>query len=210
MTLKVKICIPLILAFFSFVAPASSVADGGPKTGFRLGTGLMWAPEDEEDIDGRRLYRQHYPFFVELFYGRAIKGVFGLEHFFSQEKEHTAIDSLGEQTRFTPKMRQYAVHLGIQASQSMTASLWVYGGLGVGVFWRSYNPGWKDKSYWDKARPAMLGRVGMGLKVGPKAWVGVGWRYYAVGWRQETRWHKGEFNRLRRISIFALTMSYYP
>lgn len=210
MTPKVKIFMFLFWASLNILASASIAAAEEPRFGFRMGTGLMWAPEDKKDLDGERLYRQHYPFSVEFFYGRAIKGAFGLDHIFSQEKEHTEVDSLGEEARFTPKMRQYAVRLAVQVSRPMASWLQIHGGLGGGVFWRSYNPGWKDKSYWDKARPGFLGQAGMDVKLGPKAWIGLGWNYYAVGWRDVSRWRRGEFNRLRRLSILSVTVSYYP
>jgi hypothetical protein len=210
MTIKSTVInLPLLVFLFLLTASAKAAAEE-PKFGFRMGTGLMWAPEDKKNLDGERLYRQHYPFSVEFFYGRAIKGALGLDHIFSQEEEHTEVDSLGEEAKFTPKMRQYAVRLAMQASRPVAPWLRIHGGLGGGVFWRSYNPGWKEKSYWDKARPGLLSQAGLEVKLGPKAWIGLGWKYYAVGWRDEFRWKRGEFNRLRRMSVLYLTMSYYP
>jgi hypothetical protein len=208
--IKTRRNIIALLAFFIILAVSPTTAAPAPKFGFRLGTGLLWAPEDKKNLDGERLYRQHYPFFLELFYGRTIKGLFGFNHFFSQEKERVAVDSLGEEKPFTPKLRQYAIHIGAQASQRIRPWFRVYGGLGATVFWRSYNPGWKDKSNWDKTRLGVLGMAGTELKLGPKAWIGLGWRYYAAGWRNESRWTTGEYNRMRRMSVFSLTMSYSP
>jgi hypothetical protein len=200
----------IIPAILVFLRGDPSIAAQAPKFGFRIGTGLMWAPEDRENIEGQRLYRQNYPFSADFFYGHAIKGVLNVSHFFSQEREHVEVDSLGEETRFTPKLRQYAVHLGAQAGQRLTPWLHIYGGMGAGISWRSYNPGWKEKSYWDKARLGSFVQVLMEAKLGPKAWIGLGWRYYAVGWREEARWTRGEFNRMRRMSVLSLTVSYYP
>lgn len=201
--------LPLLILLL-FLTASATVTARESKFGFRIGTGLMWAPEDKKNLAGEQLYRQHYPFSVEFFYGRAIKGAFGLDHFFSQEEEYAGVDSLAEETSFTPKMRQYAVRLGVLASRPVASWLRVCGGLGGGILWRSYNPGWRDKSYWDKARPGILGHAGMEVKLGPRAWIGLGWQYYAVGWREECRWLRGEFNRLRRMSVLSVTMSYYP
>jgi hypothetical protein len=199
-----------ISGLFIILSVPSTTAAPAPKFGFRLGTGLLWAPEDKKNLDGERLYRQHYPFFAEVFYGRSIRGLLGLSHFFSQEREHVEVDSLGEEKPFTPKLRQYAIHLGAQASQRIRPWFRIYGGLGAAVFWRSYNPGWKDKSNWDKTRLGALAMVGTEVKLGPKAWLGLGWRYYATRWREESRWTTGEYNRMRRMSVFSLTMSYSP
>ncbi len=206
MKLKTLIDASLHLALFIFVLSSQPAMARPPKFGFRIGTGILWAPEDTKNLDGERLYRQHYPFHLELNYGSHLRGVLGLNHFFSQEKEYNESDSL----RFTPKLRQYAIQLGVQAHRDVIARLRVYGGLGGALFWRSYNPGWKNKSYWDKTRAGLSGQVGVELKLGPKAWVGLGWRYYAVGWSRETRWTRGEFNRMRRMSILSVTVSYSP
>jgi hypothetical protein len=210
MTPKTAVYVILLSTPLILSGEAPVLAARVSSFGFRVGTGLMWAPEDKKNLDGKSLYRQNFPFFAEFFCGRAIKGVLSVSHFFSQEREHMEVDSLGEETRFTPKLRQYAVQLGVKAGQHLTPWLQIHGGLGAGIFWRSYNPGWKEKSYWDKARLSGLGQGLVEAKLGPKAWLGLGWRYYAVGWRKEARWTRGEFNRMRRMSVLCLTMSYYP
>jgi hypothetical protein len=153
MTPKAFASVLLLSTLLILYGEARSVAAHPPKFGLRIGAGLLWAPEDKENLAGKSLYRQHYPFHVEFCYGRYVKGVLGLSHFFSQEEEHTEGGSL----IFTPRLRQYAVHLGIQAQQDLMPYLRIHGELGGGVFWRSYNPGWKDKSYWDKAKTGILG-----------------------------------------------------
>jgi len=203
-----SIAIIAVLLFPVIVATTSHA--GQNVFGLRLGSGFLWAPQDKEDLDGERLYRHHYPFFGELCYGRRIKGVVGLNHIFSQEAEHTELDSLGEEIQFTPKLRQYLMHLGIQIQQNISPRVLVHTGLGAMVFWRSYNPGWKDKSYWDKARVGAMGQVGLDVKIGPKTLMGAGWRMYAVGRRQENRWTRGEFDRMRRMNVLSLTVSYFP
>ncbi|KPL18311.1 MAG: hypothetical protein AMJ92_08730 [candidate division Zixibacteria bacterium SM23_81] len=208
--MKFTVLIILISVLLLLIMEIPTTATPAPKFGFRLGTGLLWAPEDKKDLDGERLYRQHYPFFVEVFYGGSIRGLLGLSHIFSQEREHVGVDSLGEEKPFTPKLRQYAIHLGAQASRRIKPRFRVYGGIGAAVFWRSYNPGWKDKSNWDKTRLGALGMAGTEVKLGPKAWLGLGWRYYTTGWRKESRWTTGEYNRMRRMSVFSMTMSYSP
>jgi hypothetical protein len=207
---KSILAIFIISVILGFLKGTTSIAAQRQKFGFRLGTGLLCAPEDKKNLDGERLYRQHYPFFVEVFYGSSIEGLFGLSHFFSQEKEHAGVNSLGEEKLFIPKLRQYAIHLGAQASQRIRPWFRVYGGLGAAVFWRSYNPGWKDKSNWDKTRLGALGMAGTEVKLGPKAWIGLGWRYYATGWKEESRWTTGEYNRMRRMNVVSLTMTYSP
>lgn len=200
----------LLTAIFLLLTQTKTKADRPRPFGFRLGTGYLWAQEDKKDLDGQSLYSQHYPFIVEFSYGCAIKGVIGLDHVFSQEKEHVELDSLDEQVRFTPKMRQYIFNFGILANWPVSPRVLVYAGMGAALFWRAYNPGWKDKSYWDKTRLGGTGQMGLDVKLGPKAWFGVGWRGYAVGWCPENRWTKGEFNRLRRMDVFSLTISYFP
>jgi hypothetical protein len=175
-----------------------------------MGSGILWAPQDSEDLDGRGLYRQHYPFFAELLYGRDIKGTIGLDHVFSQEEEHAEVDSSGAETRFTPKLRQYILHLGVLLDRALASRLRAHGGLGAGLDWRAYNPGWKDKSYWDKVRLCAIAQAGLDFQLGKKAWLGAGWRSYVVGRRSGERWTRGEFNRMRRMNVFSLTVSYYP
>jgi hypothetical protein len=206
MTSKTVSYVLLLSVLLNLCGAVLSIASRPPKFGFRIGTGLLWAPEDKENLAGERLYRQHYPFHMELSYGGQLRGVLGLNHFFSQEKEHVE----GDSAKFTPKLRQYAIQLGVQAQRDLIAGLRVYGGLGGTLLWRSYNPGWKNKSYWDKTRAGASGQVGVELKLGPKAWVGLGWRYYAISWSRETRWTRGEFNRMRRMSILSVMVSYSP
>jgi hypothetical protein len=180
------------------------------ELGLRLGSGYLWAPHDNADLDGQRLYRQNLPFFAEISYGYILRAVVGLNHVFSQEREHTEVESGGEEVQFTPKLRQYILHLGAEVNRQVAPRVKVRGGLGLGVFWRAYNPGWKDKSFWDKTRVGGIGQAGIDIRLGRKAWVEIGVRSYASGLRRGGRWVRGEFNRMRRMDVLSFTVMYHP
>ena len=199
----------LLLIFFIFLQP-QEVPAAKRELGIRLGSGYLWAPYDREDLDGKRLYPQNYPFFAEISYGYILRGVLGMNHIFSQEGEHTEVESGGEEVQFTPKLRQYILHLGAEVNRQVAPRVKVRGGLGLGIFWRAYNPGWKDKSFWDKTRVGGIGQAGIDIKLGRKAWAEIGWRSYASGWRGGGRWVRGEFNRMRRMDVLSFTVIFYP
>jgi hypothetical protein len=200
----------LLSAVLLLLQQTQTVSASKRELGIRLGSGYLWAPYDREDLDGERLYSQSYPFFAEFSYGHILRAIVGVNHIFSQEREHTEIEPEGEEVQFTPKLRQYVLHLGAEVNRSIGPRVGVRGGLGVGVFWRAYNPGWKDKSFWDKTRVGGIGQAGIDIRLGPKAWAGIGWSSYASGWRRGGRWMRGEFNRMRRMDVLSFTVIYYP